>query len=80
MSVLKTVYEGQTGWDIALQYYGDPQGMTKLLKDWLDDNGECVLGRGVDLEGEQLPIRTDEVDSQKIKTYFESKDRQLNTY
>lgn len=80
MSALQTVYEGQTAWDIALQRYGDPEGMTKLLEDWLDDNGECVLGRGVDLEGEQLPIREEEIDNQKIVNYYDGKGRQLNSY
>lgn len=80
MSALKTVYEGQTAWDIVLRNYGDPQGMTQMLEDWLDDNGECVLGRGVDLEGEELPVRTDELVNQKIVSYYDGKGRELNSY
>jgi len=80
MSALKTVYEGQTAWDIVLRNYGDPQGMTKMLEDWLDEDGECVLGRSVDLEGESLPIQEDAIDNPKIVNYYEAKGRELNSY
>jgi hypothetical protein len=77
---LKTVLVGQTPWDIVIRHYGDAQGMTKLLRDWLDENGECVLGRISTIEGEELPVRVEEVDLPKITKYFEAKGRDLNSY
>ena len=77
---LKTVLVGQTPWDIVIRHYGDAQGMTKLLRDWLDLNGECVLGRITTAVGEELPVRVEEVDLPKIVNYFEAKGRDLNSY
>lgn len=77
---LEKVLEGQTAWDIVLQEYGDIQGMTKMLEDWLDSNGECVLGRGVEIEGEELPIRDEEVINQKVISYYEAKELELKSY
>lgn len=77
---LEKVLEGQTAWDIVLQEYGDIQGMTKMLEDWLDDNGECVLGRGVEIEGEELPIRDAELINEKVISYYEAKELELKSY
>lgn len=77
---LEKVLEGQTAWDIVLQEYGDIQGMTKMLEDWLDDNGECVLGRGVEIEGEELPIRDEELINEKVISYYEAKELELKSY